>query len=249
MTVKHQTLEGKTALVTGGARRIGRAIVLRLASSGVNVAVHYNTSEEAAEKTVAETLDRGVRAWKIRADLADESQAEDLISAVLDRTGRLDFLINNASVFTPSTLETITAGNLIRTLAVNAFAPLVLVRTFARGVNGGAVVNILDSRIRCVDTDHVAYQLSKDMLSSLTRLMAAEYAPRVRVNGIAPGLILSPAGKDGSHIKERLSKNILHRTGSPEDVAEAVIFLLSNPFVTGEIIFMDGGENVRRDRS
>ena len=247
-TAMSRVLEGKTALVTGGAHRIGRAIVLAMATHGANVVIHYNSSAADAESTAADARAQGVDAWTICADLSDARQAEGLVPAAHDFKGGIDILINNAAVFPRSTLESLTPESLGETVAVNAIAPLIITRAFARLAGEGTVVNILDSRIRRTDTGHVSYQLSKNMLASLTRLMALEYAPHIRVNGVAPGLIMPPPGQDGSYLRERLSKNILHRSGTVEDVADAVLFLVTGKFITGETVFVDGGENIRKER-
>jgi len=240
-------LEGRTALVTGAARRIGRAVALALADTGVNVVVHYHRSEDEARETASIAGDRGVRAWIVRADLSDIERARALISEANDLAGRLDFLINNASVFPESGLSDVAEHpeTFHSVLDLNAVAPLVLSERFVRQAGEGVIINLLDNRTARYDLDHVAYQLSKNMLHTLTGMMAIEYAPRVRVNAVAPGMVLPPAG-NALPSGKRVRNALLDRRGGLSSVVEAVIFLLSNPFVTGEVLCIDGGENLKR---
>lgn len=239
-----KTLEGKTALVTGGAKRIGRAVGRALAAEGVNVVVHYHESASAAEELAAELQTGGAQAWTIHAGLEDSAQAEGLMARVIDVAGPVDVLINNASVFTESRLADLDPGGLHANINVNALAPALIARGFAAQGRKGAVVNLLDCRIDDYDKDHVAYHLSKRMLFALTRMMAVEYAPGIRVNAVAPGLILPPEGKDESSLASLASTNPLNRYGSPDDVTRAVFFLLRSPFVTGQVIYVDGGRHM-----
>lgn len=246
MAVTVDNIKNKTALVTGGAKRIGRTIVLALAKSGVDVVVHYNNSGRDADDTVSEAAALGVRAWKIRADLSNGDAVRALIPEALNTAGRLDFLVNNASIFPESRLDDLDPDDLRATLDINAVTPLTLAGHFARSTAEGCIVNLLDSRIERLDMNHVAYQLSKNMLHTLTGMMAVAYAPGIRVNGVAPGLILPPTDIDVSYIKRRGVKTLLGRQGSPENIADAVLFLVSNDFVTGQVVIVDGGENIKR---
>ncbi|MBN1520900.1 MAG: SDR family oxidoreductase [Candidatus Aureabacteria bacterium] len=238
-------LKGKTALVTGGAKRIGRALSLALAGRGVNVIIHYHRSSGEAEKTLSDVRQLGVSAWKIRAELSSTPQVQKLIPRAKAKAGRIDFLINNASVFTGSRLKNFTVKEFSRTFHVNALAPFILTRNFAMHMRKGAVVNLLDSRIKGLDLGHVSYGLSKKTLRDMTRLLAVELAPRIRVNGIAPGIILPPKGKSRSSMRNILSRNLMNAPGRVSDITEAVCFLLANPFITGEILFVDGGEKLK----
>jgi len=238
-------LSGQTALVTGSARRIGRVIALALAREGVHVVVHYNTSAEAAEATAEEIRSTGVSAWTVQADLASPSQPERLFARAAELAGSIDILVNNASVFPESRLEDVTAEELARNVNLHAFAPLALGRALAARRRGGSIVNLLDARIVDCDAAHVAYHLSKRMLYALTRMMALRFAPDVRVNAVAPGLILPPAGSDESRLHRLAETNPLRRWGEPEDVAAAVVFLLRSGFITGQVIFVDGGRHMK----
>ncbi len=237
-------LDGKTALVTGAAKRIGRGIALALADAGVNVVVHYRESFAEADKLRAELVARGVKSWLLEADFDDAAAPGRLIADVITAAGSLDILVNSASLFLPSTIADMDFTSLMRHLQVNTWSPLVLSREFARRVGRGKIINMLDSRISGHDRSHVAYILSKQALSVLTEMMAVEFAPGITVNGVAPGLILPPPGKDGAYLDD-LAKGIpLKRHGDPGDIADAVLYLLRSDFVTGQVIFVDGGRRL-----
>jgi hypothetical protein len=238
-------LSGKTALVTGGARRIGREICLSLARRGVNVVVHYQTSVLQAKNLCSEIRDLGVNAWSIAADFKKAESAETIVEKTLQRAGRLDMIVNNASVYTKSTLSGVIWPDLSLNMQVNAWAPLIIGREFKRLVGRGSIVNLLDSRICGGDPTHLGYIVSKRTLADLTAMMALEFAPKIAVNAVAPGLVLSPAGAGPAALK-KLSANLpLERHGSPRDVAQAVVFLLQSSFITGQVIYVDGGRNIR----
>jgi pteridine reductase len=238
-------LRGRAALVTGGAQRIGREIGLTLAALGADIVVHYRRSRREAEELVGILTGSGVRAWAAAADFDRPEEVERLIPRVLETAGRLDFLVNNASIFPAGTLADLDFPDLVESLRVNAWTPFLLGREFARRAGGGKIVNILDTRVDGSDVDHVSYILSKQMLAGLTLLMALELAPALTVNAVAPGLILPPAGKDEAYL-DRLAANLpLRRHGTPADVARAVAYLLQADFVTGQVIYVDGGRHVR----
>ncbi|MBN1292682.1 MAG: SDR family oxidoreductase [Candidatus Latescibacteria bacterium] len=238
-------INGKTALVTGGSQRIGRAITLALAKAGAHVVIHYNRSEKQADETVTEVVRSGVKAWKIQAELSAPDEVEQLISKVHNQYGRIDYLINNASVFPESSLVTLSMEEMNHTININAAAPLILSRNFVRQTKNGVIINLLDNRIKRFDLNHVSYQLSKSMLCTLTKMMAIEYAPHVRVNGIAPGIILPPVGKKEIFQGKQQSKTLLRPHGDLEDITDAVLFLLSHKFMTGEILYIEGGQNLK----
>lgn len=230
--------------MTGAARRIGRAVSLALAACGSNVVVHYSRSARDAEALVSELSRLGVRASALRADLGDPEEAEALVARAGEHTGRLDALVNNASVFEPETLESAALDHLERSVKVNAWAPFVLTRAFARRFGQGRVVNLLDTRVAGLDLAHVGYILGKHLLAVITRMAAAAYAPGLTVNAVAPGLILPPPGEDEAYLA-RLARGLpLRRYGSADDVARAVLFLLESDFVTGQVVFVDGGRHL-----
>lgn len=239
-----QVLQGKTALITGAGRRIGHALALALSEEGVNIVIHYRHSAEETGELVTQLHDRGVKSWSVKADFEDAAETETLIARSLEMAGSLDILINNASIFPAHTLKDVDFTDLMRNMQVNAWAPLVLSRDFAQRVGRGQIVNLLDSRISGYDWKHVGYILSKHVLSVLTKMTALEFAPRIAVNGVAPGLILPPPGKDDSFL-DRLAHSVpLKRHGDPSDIADAVIYLLKSDFLTGEVIKVDGGRHL-----
>ena len=240
-----RALEGRTALVTGAGKRLGRAIAEALAARGASLVLHCRTSGEEAEGLVRALAASGTRAMVLRADLSDPPAAAALVERAAREAGPLDILVNNASVFGEETLEQLSAESVRRNVDVNALSPFYAARAFARQGRPGVMVNLLDTMIRDYDRKHLPYHLSKRMLFTLTRDMAVEYAPRVRVNAVAPGLVLPPEGADESYLRALEHTNPLHTHGAAEDVARAVLFLVESPFVTGQVVYVDGGRHLR----
>ncbi|NPV45819.1 MAG: SDR family oxidoreductase [Armatimonadetes bacterium] len=239
-------LRGKTALVTGAAKRLGRACALSLAEAGANVVVHYNRSAAEAEALCADLTRYGVRAWPLPGDLARPEEAEGLLPRARALAGPVQVLVNNASIFDPSRLEDVSFDQVTENAAVNAWAPFALSRAFAAQGLPGRIVNFLDTRVDGYDWPHVAYILSKHLLAALTRMTALEYAPDITVNAVAPGLVLPPPGEDDSYL-DRLTGSVpLQRHGTEADIARTVMFLLQSDFITGEVIHVDGGVHLRR---
>jgi len=240
-----ESLAGKTGLVTGGAVRVGRAIALALADEGADVIVHYNRSESEAQELVRDIEGRGVRAWALGADLANPEECGALMDRAVSIAGLPYILVNSASIFPKSSIEDVDLSGLLENVRINAWAPFVLSREFAGKVRQGRIINILDTRVSGFDFSHVAYIWSKQMLAVMTRYCAIEFAPGITVNAVAPGLILPPAGKDESYL-ERLAQTIpLKRHGDPEHIADAAIFLAKNDFITGQIVYVDGGRHLK----
>ncbi len=238
-------LAGSTALVTGGARRIGRSVSLALASAGANVVVHHRRSHADADALAREIGRLGVRAATIAADLEEPSEAEQLVAHARDLAGPIDILVNNASMFEAETLAAAAFDRFARNVKINAWAPFILTRALARLTGHGRVVNLLDTRIAGLDLTHAGYILSKQLLATLTRMSAVAFAPGLTVNAVAPGLILPPPGEDEAYL-DRLARDLpLARHGSPEDVALAALFLLQSRFTTGQVLFVDGGAHLR----
>jgi NAD(P)-dependent dehydrogenase (short-subunit alcohol dehydrogenase family) len=240
-----ESLAGRTALVTGAARRIGRAIAIGLAREGVNVLVHYRRSVVEAENLAEQLRGIGVQAWPVQADFQRPAEYETLVQRSLELAGSLDILVNSAAVFTPDTLAEATLASLVRDIEVNAWVPFALGREFATRASRGSILNLLDSRLRGHDYRHVSYILSKHLLAVLTEMMAVEFAPGVRVNAIAPGLILPPPGQPDSYLDKLAPSVPLRRHGGPEDIVEAALCLLRSDFVTGQVIFVDGGRHLK----
>lgn len=244
LRMEPKTLRGKTALVTGAGKRIGRAIARTLASEGVNIVAHYPTDIEETEDLYNELVELGVKSWTVKADFERRDEYESVIARALESAGSLEILVNNASIFHAGACDTVQFFDVVRHFQVNAWAPFQLSRDFYRQVKKGKIVNLLDSRITGYDFQHIAYIVSKHALWLLTSMTALEFAPNVAVNAIAPGLILPPAGKDDAYL-ERLSDTVpLKRRGAPPDIAEAVIFLLKSDFITGQVINVDGGRHL-----
>lgn len=239
-------LKGRTALITGASKRVGRALAIALAEEGVNVVAHDRTGLEAETLKVCDEVKAcGARSWRITADLERPEEYESLVRRAMNEAGALHILVNNASIFLPSSLMDMSFSDVVRHVQINAWTPLVLSREFSRLASAGAIVNILDTRIDGSDRSHRAYILSKQMLASLTKMCAEEFAPGVRVNGVAPGLILPPAGRDEHYLDDRASTVPLKRHGGSQDVIDAVLYLISADYVTGEIIHVDGGRHLR----
>ena len=223
--------QGKRILVTGGAVRIGRGFVEALQQRGAEVVVHYNQSKEAAE---------ALSAFTVQADLSDPASYAHL----LKEAGSIDVLINNASAFTKDRLSQSTPERVEKEFRINVMAPLELMRQFAQQTEEGAVLNLLDRRIRAHDPSCVAYGISKKALFELTKISALELAPHIRVNGVAPGPILPPPGCTRDSLKERAGLIPLDRIPAVEEVVAAGCYLLESPSITGQVIFVDGGQHL-----
>lgn len=236
--------KSKTALVTGGTKRIGKAICDYLASRGYAMALHYHHSGREAQRTARAIRRTGGICEIFACDLSNEEQTGRLITDVLKQFSRLDLLINNASLFEPSMIKGSVMTSLDRHFAINFKAPFILTAQFAQKCKKGNIINILDTHIINHKTRHAAYLLSKKALAELTKLAAVEFAPHIRVNGIAPGLILPPA-KARSGYLERLAKQIpLKEIGRVDQITQSIEFLICNAYLTGQIIFVDGGEHL-----
>jgi pteridine reductase len=238
-------LRAKVALITGAGRRIGRGIAIALAEEGVNIIAHdHQLREPETIKVCGEVEDCGARAWKISADLEKPEEYESLVARAFALAGRVDILINNASLFQPGTLGDVGWRDVTRHMHVNAWTPFVLAREFSRLAKSGKIINILDTKIAGYDRRHAAYILSKQTLALLTRMCALEFAPAFTVNGVAPGLILPPEGKDDGYLDQLAQAVPLKRHGGPADIADAVLYLLQSDFVTGQVLYVDGGRHL-----
>lgn len=228
-----------TVLVTGGAHRIGAAICRHLAGAGMRVAIHANQSMDAARELAAE-LD-GVA---LGADLLDPAAANELVAdAAKTLDAPVDAVVNNASAFARGRLRDLDYADVDAMMRLHAWAPLAITRAAAQQ-GARAAVNLLDTRIIGADPAHAAYHVSKQALAGLTRSMALELAP-MRINGVAPGPILAPTDGSGDNLDAAVAATVLQRAGTPEEVAEAVHFLLDAAYITGEVLFVDGGRHLR----
>lgn len=239
--------EPPVALVTGAARRIGAVIAERLHAEGYNVAVHCRGSRDAAA-ALAERLNtaRAGSAAVFAADLLVQQQIEQLVHEVLATFGRIDMLVNNASAFYPTRVGSTTREQWDELIGSNFTAPYFLVQAAMPALNAtrGNIINLLDIHAERPMAGHAVYSAAKAGTHMLTRALAQELAPAVRVNGIAPGAILWPENGGSEADRERIIANTpLQRSGSPEDIARTVLFLANSPFITGQVIAVDGGRN------
>jgi pteridine reductase len=242
--IRIDSLKGRTALVTGAGRRIGREISLALAEAGINVVAHYHRSADQAEELRKELRERGIKTWLVAADFENASETQQLFPMALHLAGSVDILVNSASIFLPDTIRDMDFAELMRNIQVNAWAPFMLSREFARHTAYGKILNLLDSRIVGLDWSHAAYSLSKRMFSAMTEMMAVEFAPGITVNGVAPGLILPPPEKDQRYLEDLAETVPLKRHGNVGDITDAVLYLLGSEFVTGQVVFVDGGRHL-----
>ncbi len=242
-------LQGKVALVTGSARRIGAAIARRLHAAGASVVLHYRGAEPEAARLEAElNAARAASAARVKADLLAPIAPRALIGVALERFGRLDLLVNNASTFYPTALGAIEPGHWEELVGSNLRAPLFLAQEAAPELakRGGAIVNIADIHAERPLKGYLVYSVAKSGLVALTRALALELAPDIRVNAVAPGAIAWP--EDGQFEPPERDRIVagtpLGRLGSPEEVARAVHFLANAPFISGQILAVDGGRSV-----
>jgi pteridine reductase len=242
-------LDGKVALVTGSARRLGAAIVRRLHAAGARVAVHYRSSSADAGTLVASLNEaRRDSAVALQADLLDVESLPGLVGSVVGAFGRLDILVNNASTFYPTPVGTITPAQFYDLLGTNLRAPLFLSQAAAAQLTAqqGLILNMVDIHGARPLKRHPVYSAAKAGLVMLTRSLARELGPAVRVNGIAPGPVMWPEGGLEPALQQKIiGRTALGRAGSPEDVARAALFFATEaPYVTGQILAVDGGRSL-----
>jgi NAD(P)-dependent dehydrogenase (short-subunit alcohol dehydrogenase family) len=241
-------LRGKVALVTGSGVRLGRAIAKALAKEGCDLAMHYNRSAVEAESLREELKVFGGRYELFQADLSSPEQINNLVASIDVKFPHLDILVNNAGIYPKGKgLET-DKETLLQVFSVNLFAQILLIKAFANQLPEtayGKIVNISDSKIFRHGTDHFAYRLTKSAINEMTMQFALELAPRITVNAVAPGIMMSLAGLEGMDMQPVVERRVpLKRIGSPEMIAENVVHLLKQDFITGQIIRVDGGENI-----
>lgn len=233
------------ALVTGAGRRIGREIALTLANAGFDVAVHYGGSAGAARAVVCEIEALGRRAVALQADLMDEAAVRRLVPAATEALGPLTALVNNASVFEDDRVGSLSRASWDRHIETNLRAPIVLAEAFAaQAPEGSAVVNLLDQRVLKPDPRFVSYALSRNGLWWATRTLAQALAPRIRVNGVGPGPTLQSIHQSEAEFATEAAAVPLQRAATPHMIAEAVLWLIDAPMVTGQMIAVDGGQHL-----
>lgn len=241
-------IRGKTALITGGAHRVGKAITLMLAQAGANVVINYHRAADEAEMTRADAEALGVRALAVQADVADRLAVAQMVAAITERFGGVDIIVNSASYFGRTSFPSAEPDIYERWQWITRIlidGPFFICNMLAPGMlarGGGAIVNIVDLSVTQPWPDFTAHAVGKSGLLALTRQLALELAPMIRVNAVAPGLVMPPPNVSERRQATMAERNLLQRWGSPDDVAKAVYYLLDADFVTGETLFIDGGE-------
>lgn len=239
------TARSGAALVTGGGRRIGRAIGLTLARAGFDVAIHYRSDADEAEAVAGEIRALGRRAAILKADLSDEGQVRALIPRTVEALGPLSVLINNASVFEDDRVGALGRDTWDRHIETNLRAPVVLSEVFAdQAPDGSSIINLLDQRVLKPDPRFFSYALSRNGLWWATRTLAQALAPRIRVNGVGPGPTLASIHQTPEEFAAEAAGTLLQRPGNPQAIADAVLWLVDADLVTGQMIAVDGGQHL-----
>ncbi|WP_372642686.1 SDR family oxidoreductase, partial [Ancylomarina sp.] len=231
---------------TGSAKRIGKELALHLAKQSWNLALHYNTSkgEAMALRDYLKAM-YPKQVFKVFCcDLSDEIACESLIAEVNEEFGQIDLLINNASVYSHSSIKETSIELLNEQMSVNFKAPFILMRDYANICKRGVIVNFLDTRISKYASDYAAYSLSKVALSHLTQMGALEFGPDIRVNGIAPGSTIAPANADENYLEDRAVLTPMKVPGGMQPILKSLDYILDNSFLTGQILYCDGGEQL-----
>jgi len=238
-------LNGRTALITGASRRIGRAIALRLAEEGADILLHYRSSEDAAASLREEIIKKGAMATLLKADLSTSEGVDRVLASCMGHSKGIDVLVNNASVFGRAALrKDDDMSSMSSVLGVNALAPYLLTMGLAEGGGLKKVINITDAYAWPQRKKGYAYFLSKDLLTRITYALALDLAPGVTVNAVAPGPVLPPEGMDYEYLDRVAGKVPLKVRGSAEDVVKAIVFLLASDYITGQVIYVDGGAHL-----
>lgn len=238
-------LAGKTALVTGGAKRVGRGITLRLAKAGANVVINYNSSADEASATAAEAEALGVGALPVQASVADYDQVGSMVDAAVDRFGRIDVLVNNASTFVADPLPTDDLAvwhKSIDTLVHGPFYCANLVAPVMLANEGGVIIGIGDLSAFEPWPGFAGHSVGKGAILTLTKQLALELAPRIRANAVVPGPALRPVDYDDEKYQRVSDDTLLGRWGTPDEMAHAVQFLIEADYITGEVVTVDGGQ-------
>ncbi len=236
--------ENTAALVTGSAIRLGKHIALNLARAGYDIALHYHRSADAALETQAEIQALGVKCELFSYDLMDVAGADAFMAKVKDHFPRLHVLVNSASGYTPAPIAETTPEIFDTQFALNIRAPFFLTKAFAARIGSGNVVNIIDNKLAYHQYAYAAYLLAKKSLADFTRMAALEFAPHIRVNAVAPGVVLPASVRSEDYVQWRIQGIPLKKQGNPDHIGQAVLSFLQNDFLTGQILVVDGGENI-----
>ncbi len=232
------------ALVTGGAVRLGRAIALALATAGYDIALHYGHSRGPAEETATAIRALGATCELFQHDLAEAEGLPALVEQARSALPNLRVLLNSASAYGQATIATTTPATFDQQFAVNLRAPFFLTQAFAAQVGQGHVINIIDNKVAFNQYQYAAYLLAKQALAAFTRMAALEFAPALQVNGVAPGVVLPATTRSEEYIAWRVSGIPLRRQGRTADITGALLYLLASPFITGQVLTVDGGEGL-----
>ncbi len=240
-------IKGKMALVTGGAKRVGRAIALELAKKGADILLHYHRSEKEALETCAEIKSFGVACFLVQANLSHSEEILKMTAEAEKISNNIDILVNSASLFYKTPIDTVSETDWDQLVNANLKGPFILSIEIGRDMikkNGGKIINIADWSGLKPYKDYSAYCTSKGGLITLTKALARDLAPKVQVNAIAPGPMLAPPDMSDQE-KEAIAKStVLGRWGKPEDIAQAVSFLVENDFINGIVLGVDGGRSI-----
>jgi pteridine reductase len=234
-------IRGKVALVTGSGKRIGREIALELSRRGARLAVHYRSSAKEAQEIA------GPGDAVFQAELTNDNAVENMFRQIETKFGGVDILVNSASVFAPATADGATPEHWDSQMDTNAKAPFFIAQRAARSMRArgaGKIINIVDVAGEVIWGGYLPYSVSKAALIALNRGLAKSYAPEIQVNGIAPGPVLFPEYYTEEQKKAAIERTLLKRAGSPQDIVNAVVFLIENDYITGDVIHVDGGRHL-----
>jgi len=234
----------KTAIVTGGSIRIGKSISIKLAEMGYDIALHYNRSVKEANETKQVIESAGANCRLYSFDLSNTEGVESFANKIFSENHDIELLVNNASIFNEIGFLNVTMDDFYREFNINFVSPFFLAREYAKNAGRGMIINLIDARITKVHAAHFVYNLTKKALRDFTLMAAKTLGPDIRVNGICPGPVLPPPGETDEYLKKIADKTPLKITGTPQYIANAVEYLVLNDFVTGEILYVDGGEHL-----
>jgi len=241
---------GKAALITGSAKRVGRAVALELAKTGFDIAVHFKSSADDAKKVAREIEKLGRRAALVSCELADLGMINNIVSDTVEAFGRIDVLVNNASIFAKTPIDQIDLAQWDRIIRVNMVAPMILARKAAphmQKIGGGTIINLTDSNAETPIRNYDLYCATKNALAGITKSLALELAPDITVNAVAPGIALFPEHYDDQLRAKLISKVPLKREGSAREVAGLIRFLATEgKYITGQVINIDGGRSIEK---
>jgi NAD(P)-dependent dehydrogenase (short-subunit alcohol dehydrogenase family) len=240
-------LNGKIALITGGAKRVGKAIGIALAQRGCSIVVHYHTSQVEAEETVRELLAGGHQAITVQADITQDADVERMVETAVARFGRIDILVNNAAIFFRTPVDALTIDEWQQVIEVNLTGTFLCAHKIGlrmRDWGWGHVINMADVAGLRPWADYIPYSVSKACVITLTQGLALELAPQVMVNAIVPGPVLFQEDTPEEVRRREINKTLLKRVGTPEEVAEVVVFVAESDYSTGSLFHVDGGRSL-----